>query len=118
MELADLVRPTDAAAADENLWQGYRPPFHPGQPLELAPVGGVHGDVPLVDGDAEAAEDCADGATVGVRTTDAAERGGVDDDGRIAGDDVGVIVGGVLPEGAVAVAGSAVGGVVEGEGSG
>ncbi|KAK8964284.1 hypothetical protein KSP40_PGU009110 [Platanthera guangdongensis] len=97
VEVAHLVRSADMAAADKNLRQGHRLHFSANQPLELAPVGCVHGDVPLVNGDAEAAEDGANSAAVRVRPADAAKGGGVDDDSRIGPGNIGAVVGGVLP---------------------
>lgn len=78
----------------------------------------MNGDVALVDGDAEAAEDCADGAAISVRAADAAQRGGVDDDAKIGVGNVGIVVGEGFPEWKRGVSGAAVEGVVVAEGTG
>ncbi|PKA52442.1 hypothetical protein AXF42_Ash020403 [Apostasia shenzhenica] len=117
VELPQVFRPADVRPADEDLGKRRRTPLAAEQRLELVPVGGVHGDVPLVDGDAEAAEDGADGAAVLVRAPDAAEGGGVDNDAGIGRREFWFVVGEILPEETGRVAGAAVGGVVVGEGS-
>ena len=61
-----VSKPRSAArcepATDEELRQGWAVPPH--QHTELGEVGSVHGHVPLIDGDAEAPEDGAQGAAV------------------------------------------------------
>lgn len=100
MELPDLLRPADMPTSHEDLRKGSRPALAADQRLELPPVSRVHRNIPLVDGDAEAAEDCADGAAVLVRPADAAERSGVEDDAGIGcgGGDDGIVAGEVLQE--------------------
>lgn len=85
LQLAALVQPSNLVGAADV------PPGdeHPreGQvlggaedPVELGEEPGVHGEISLVDGDAEAAEDGSDGSAVVVGPADDAERGGVEDD--------------------------------------
>lgn len=85
MKLPHLLSPADVFPTHEYLRQGHRSALGSNQRLELMAERGVNGDVALVDGDAEATEDGADGAAVGVRAADAAERGGVNHDAEIGG---------------------------------
>lgn len=84
VELPHLLRPTNTPPLHKHLRQreGLVPP---NQGLELMPEGGVHGHIPLVDGDTEAFQDGANGAAVLVGAADAAQRGRVEDDARALG---------------------------------
>lgn len=96
MELADLIGAADVFASDEEVGEGKGLLAEEG--LELTAVGGVHGYVALVDGDAEAAEDGADGGAVLVRTADGADGRGVEDGAEDGGGALGVIGDEVGPE--------------------
>lgn len=78
VHLPDLLGAADPASADEDLGEGKGPALERG--LQIAAEGGVQGHVALVDGDAKAAEDGADGAAIVEGATDATERGTVEDD--------------------------------------
>ena len=92
LQLAALVQPpyvvgaADVNAADEHARQSSgRAPAAAEDRLELVSEPVVDGDVALVDGDAESAEDGADGAAVIEGAADDAEAGVVDDDGAGVG---------------------------------
>ncbi|URE07712.1 hypothetical protein MUK42_19331 [Musa troglodytarum] len=91
VEAADLVGATEAAAGEEDLGEGGLLEAQGG--LELGEEAGVHGEVALVDGDAEAAEDGADGAAVLEGAADDAEGGEVEDDAAAAAAGVAVRIG-------------------------
>lgn len=69
-------------AADENLRKPDR--LRSEHRLKLPPVGGVHGDVALVDGDHEALENRPNGETILVCPANAAEGGEVENDSIVA----------------------------------
>uniref|UniRef100_A0A0D9V7D4 Uncharacterized protein n=1 Tax=Leersia perrieri TaxID=77586 RepID=A0A0D9V7D4_9ORYZ len=77
VEAADLLGATEVAAADEDLREGdaARAREERGELLEVARV---HGEVPLVDGGAEAPQDGAHGAAVLIGGADDVERGEVE----------------------------------------
>ena len=73
MVLADLFGLVDALAAEEELGEGEGSALVK-EGLELAAVGGIHGDITLVDGKAEDVEDSADDGAVFVCAADVAGR--------------------------------------------
>nr|TKW26782.1 hypothetical protein SEVIR_3G213800v2 [Setaria viridis] len=80
VEAPDLLGAAEVAAADEDLGQRHAAALRVGeQRRELGEEGGVHGEVPLVDGGAEPPQDGPHGAAVLVGAADHAERGEVED---------------------------------------
>lgn len=77
MKPLHLLGPADEPLADEDARDGQPPAA--GHRLELPDEGRVHGEVPLVDRDAEPAEDRPDGPAVLERLADHAEACEVDD---------------------------------------
>lgn len=77
VHLPYIVGAADADAADEDLWECNTAAAE--DPVELVEEPVVDGDVALVDGDAEAAEDGSDGFAVVEGAADDAEAGEVDD---------------------------------------
>jgi len=80
VEAPDLVGAAEVAAPDEDLGQRDAPRGREAreQRRQLLEVARVHGEVALVDGDAEPAQDGAHGAAVLVRAADHVERGEVE----------------------------------------
>ena len=78
---AHLLGVPDKPATDEELRQWRT--FPPHQHTELGEVGSVHGHIPLVDGDAEAPEDGAQGAAVLEGAAHSAEGGEVEHDAAL-----------------------------------
>ena len=79
VELADVVSSANVDATDEYARQG-EVAAAAEDGVELVAEAVVDGDVALVDGNAEAAEDGSDGAAVVEGAADDAEGGEVDDD--------------------------------------
>lgn len=82
VKLTDIVGAADVDAADEDAWQGEIAAAAENG-VEFVAEAVVDGDVTLVDGDAEAAEDGSDGSAVVEGAADDAEAGEVDDDALV-----------------------------------
>ena len=82
VELADVVGAADVDAADEDTRQG-EVAAAAEDGVELVAEAVVDGDVALVDGDAEAAQDGSDGAAVVECAANNTEGGKVDDDALV-----------------------------------
>lgn len=78
VELSNLVGSTDVPAADEDLGKAELPPAK--DPLQLREESHIHRQIPLVNCDAEAAEDGSDGAAVLKSLADHPKRGEVEHD--------------------------------------
>jgi hypothetical protein len=87
VEAPDLVGAAEVAAPDEYLGQRGAPRGREAREerRELGEVARVHGEVPLVDGDAEPAQDGAHGPAVLVRAANHVERGEVEHDAAFGG---------------------------------
>jgi hypothetical protein len=85
VQASDLVGATEVAASDEDLRQRDAPRGRGAREerRELLEVARVHGEVALVDGDAEPAQDGSHGAAVLVRAPDHVERGEVEHDAAV-----------------------------------
>jgi len=82
VKLTDVVGAADVDAADEDAWQG-EVAAAAENCVKFVAEAVIDGDVALVDGDAEAAEDGSDSTAVVESAADNAEAGEVDDDALV-----------------------------------